>query len=167
MRNFVANLKIVGFLLFISLIFGFNQEDIDTNNIRIKCLIQATNYDGEGAYFVISLINPSGDYENTLYVQGQDEKWYPSLTQWWDNIGKNEEHIDAISGATRGPGARTICTFEVDKAKMNSGYHIRFESAVEDQEYYSGDVELPLNDENIQGKFEGKGYIRYIRLMAN
>ena len=30
---------------------------------KYKCLIQLTNYKGEGAYIVASLINPEGKYE--------------------------------------------------------------------------------------------------------
>ena len=31
-----------------------------------KCMVQMINYSGEGAYVVISLINPEGKYEKTL-----------------------------------------------------------------------------------------------------
>ncbi len=165
MRSFMTPVKAAGMLLLICSAVGFYQGS--TNSSRVKCLIQTTNYEGEGAYIVVSLIDPSGNYEKTLYMQGQDPQWYPTLTRWWEKIGKNEKHIDAVSGATKGAGARTVCSFEVDQSKINSGYTIRFESAVEDQEYYEKDLELPLNKENLQGQFEGKGYIRYIRLMTN
>ncbi len=36
-----------------------------------------TNYMGEGAYIVVSLIDSKGAYEKTLYVMGSDKKWYP------------------------------------------------------------------------------------------
>ena len=35
---------------------------------KYKCLIQLTNYKGDGAYIVASLINPQGKYEQTLQV---------------------------------------------------------------------------------------------------
>ena len=37
---------------------------------KYKCMLQMSNYMGEGAYVVVSLINPKGNYEKTLYVHG-------------------------------------------------------------------------------------------------
>ena len=49
--------------------------------------------------------------------------------------------------------------------KVNKGYKIRFETAVEDQEYHKDDVEFELTSKNIKSKVEGKGFIRYIRMI--
>ena len=45
------------------LVVGFVAQ-VETK--KYKCLIQLTNYKGEGAYIVASLINPEGKYEQTL-----------------------------------------------------------------------------------------------------
>ena len=49
---------------------------------KYKCMIQMTNYMGEGAYIVVSLINKDNAYDKTLYVMGSDKKWYPDLKEW-------------------------------------------------------------------------------------
>jgi hypothetical protein len=36
---------------------------------------------------------------------------------------------------------------------------------VEDQEYHISDVEFDLTTENLKSKNEGKGFIRYVRMM--
>ncbi|RYF78608.1 MAG: DUF2271 domain-containing protein, partial [Cytophagaceae bacterium] len=46
---------------------------------QYKCMVQMTNYMGEKAYVVVSLINSKGAYEKTLYVLGSDKKWYPDV----------------------------------------------------------------------------------------
>lgn len=130
-----------------------------------KCMIQLTNYNGEGAYVTISLLNPEGTYEKTLYVQGADEDWYTDIKEWWKFHSKNKSNIDAITGATVGGGGRTISVIQIDDSKINKGYTLRFESAVEDKEYYKDDVEIELTFENLKSKFEGKGFIRYVRIM--
>ncbi|WP_370642021.1 DUF2271 domain-containing protein [Tenacibaculum sp. Mcav3-52] len=130
-----------------------------------KCMIQMKNYTGEGAYIAISLLNPNGKYEQTLYVQGDDEEWYSDITEWWKFQGKVRTDIDAITGATISGGNRAITVLKIDNDKIDKGYKIRFESAVEDQEYYKDDVEFELTTNNLKGKFEGNGFIRYIRLM--
>ncbi|MCX2681858.1 DUF2271 domain-containing protein [Galbibacter sp. EGI 63066] len=134
---------------------------------KYKCMIQMTNYTGEAAYVVISLINPEGEYEKTLYVQGDDTEWYHDITQWWNFYGKKRNDIDAITGATIAGGARAINVIEIENDKIDAGYSIRFETAVEDKEYYVKDIQFPLTRENIKGKHEGKGYIRYIRMLPN
>lgn len=132
---------------------------------KYKCMIQMTNYTGEGAYIAISLLNPKGEYEETLYVHGDDDEWYFDITEWWEFYGKKRDDIDAITGATLSGGKRAITVLDIEDDKLDKGYKIRFETAVEDQEYYKDDVEFELTSENVKGKKEGKGFIRYIRMM--
>ena len=131
---------------------------------KYKCMLQMSNYVGEGAYVVVSLINAKGEYEKTLYVMGDDKKWYNSLKEWNKFQTKKPSNISAITGASVTGGDRSITTIEIDNTKMNSGYKLRFESAVEDQKYHVSDVEIPLTTAGIAEKTEGKGYIRYVRL---
>lgn len=137
------------------------------NKTTYKFLIQMTNYEGEGAYVVVSLLNPKGVYEETLYVQGDDSEWYSDVYEWWSFYGKKRNNIDAITGATLSGGERKVNTISIDESKIDAGYTLRFESAVEDQPYHKDDVEIPLTSENLKGKIKGKGYIRYIRFLAN
>ena len=44
---------------------------------KYKCMVQMTNYVGEAAYIVVSLVNPTGAYEKTLYVMGPDKSGIP------------------------------------------------------------------------------------------
>lgn len=158
-QNFKKHILIFGILIFS--LYSFTKT---TTSTTYKCMIQMKNYTGEGAYIVISLLK-DGEYIETLRVQGDDDEWYSDITEWWKFQGKVRTDIDAVTGATIGGGNRTISLLKIDPAKINSGYRIRFESAVEDQEYYKNDIEFDLTSENIKNKIEGKGFIRYIRLM--
>tara|TARA_B100000795_G_scaffold13814_1_gene9461 strand:+ start:2222 stop:2710 length:489 start_codon:yes stop_codon:yes gene_type:complete len=144
------------------LVFSF-AKPLDTTNI--KCMIQMTSYLGEGAYVVVSLINPDGEYEKTLYVQGSDPEWYSEISQWWKFHGKKRVDIDAISGATISGGERAVSILKIPNEKINMGYDIRFETAVEDQEYFTDDVQFELTSESIKSKVVGNGYIRYVRMI--
>ncbi|MEM9679288.1 MAG: DUF2271 domain-containing protein [Bacteroidota bacterium] len=159
-------IKLLGlsFVLTIGILisFGFTTKPLAS---KYKCMIQMTNYTGEGAYIVISLMNPKGEYEKTLYVQGDDDEWYFDITEWWGFQGKVRADIDGITGATISGGERSISVIEIEDDKIDSGYKIRFETAVEDQEYYADDVEFELTSESVKTKVEGKGFIRYIRMM--
>ncbi|RLJ65428.1 uncharacterized protein DUF2271 [Lacinutrix venerupis] len=161
----MKNFKLIFSLAVLSLVmFSFSKIAPST---KYKCMVQMTNYTGEGAYIAISLINPEGEYEKTLYVQGDDEEWYHDITQWWKFQGKVRTNIDALTGATISGGERAISVIEIEDSKIDSGYSIRFETAVEDQEYYTKDVEFLLTSESVKSKKEGTGFIRYIRLMPN
>lgn len=139
--------------------------DRPVESIPVKCLIQMINYTGEGAYVVVSLIDPQGDYEETLYVQGKDKEWYSDITEWWKFYGKRRPDIDAITGATISGGERAVSILKIPKDKIDAGYSLRFETAVEDQEYYVDDVQFEITSEGLKSKVEGNGFIRYIRMI--
>lgn len=138
-----------------------------TGTSKYKCLVQMTNYMGEGAYLVISTIDSKGAYDKTLYVLGPDKQWYKTIKEWHKFNTKKKANISAITGASVTGGDRSVNVIEIDNAKINAGYSLRFESAVEDKEYYVKDLEIPLTTETLAGKHEGTGYIRYVRFSAN
>ncbi|AYN69764.1 DUF2271 domain-containing protein [Euzebyella marina] len=135
--------------------------------VSYKCMIQMMNYTGEKAYVVVSLIDPDGNYVKTLYIQGDDKEWFPDLKNWWKFSHGSNENVDGVTGATIGNGERNIISLGFDSSQLDSGYKVRFESAVENQEYYAVDAEVPLNTATIKEKVDGSGYIRYIRMVPN
>lgn len=149
-------------ILLASISFSFTSLEEKTT---VKCMIQMKNYTGEGAYIVVSLLNPDGDYEETLYVKGKDSEWYSEIPAWWKFYGKRRPDIDAISGATISGGERAIHVLSIPTDKIDQGYSLRFETSVEDQEYYKDDLQFALTSENLKAKKEGSGFIRYVRML--
>ncbi|SCY24026.1 DUF2271 domain-containing protein [Flavobacterium caeni] len=137
------------------------------NTDKYKCMVQMSNYPGEGAYIIASLINPKGEYEQTLYVFGRDKKWYPDLKEWWKFEKPKKSNLSAITGASISGGERLVSAIDIDPKKVDAGYTIRFETAVENQKYNVKDLEVPLTKANVTGKTEGTNYIRYVRLMPS
>jgi hypothetical protein len=135
--------------------------------VSYKCMVQMTNYMGEAAYMVVSLVNGKGAYEKTLYVMGSDKKWYPDVKEWHKALGKKTPNISAITGASVAGGDRGVMVLKIDKSKIDKDYKIRFETAVEDKQYHVKDLEIPLTTEGLAAKSEGTGYIRYVRFSAN
>ncbi len=130
-------------------------------------MIQMTKYVGEEAYVVISLINSKGLYEKTLYVMGPDKQWYNTVKEWHKFQSKKKANISAITGASVAGGDRSVNVIEIEKSKIDAGYKLRFESAVEDKKYVVKDVEIPLTTESLAAKTDGTGYIRYVRFSPN
>ncbi|WP_158827581.1 DUF2271 domain-containing protein [Mucilaginibacter lacusdianchii] len=155
--------------LFVVLIFALSTVSFAQSGAtsKYRCMIQMTNYMGEGAYIVISLIDGKGNYDKTLYVLGSDKKWYKTLKEWNKFYAKKPTNISAITGASVTGGDRSVNVIEIESAKINAGYKLRFESAVEDKNYYVKDLEIPLTTETLSGKNEGTGFIRYVRFSAN
>ncbi|WP_431471417.1 DUF2271 domain-containing protein [Nonlabens sp. SCSIO 43208] len=131
----------------------------------VKCMIQMKNYTGEGAYIVVSVTDKEGEYKETIYVHGKDPEWYSEIDSWWKFYGKHRPDIDAISGETIAGGERSISVLEIPTQYLNSNHKLRFETAVEDQDYNEVDLELDLTDSNLKSKVDGTGWIRYVRLM--
>lgn len=157
----MKHIAILALLLAIS--FNASAQKAST---KVKCMVQMTNYPGEGAYVVASLIDPKGQYEKTLFILGQDKKWYHDLKEWYKFLGKKATPPTAITGASVAGGDRSVQMVEIENAQLDAGYTIRFESAVENQEYHVKDAEVPLTKENLTGKTDGTGYIRYVRLAS-
>ena len=134
---------------------------------KYKCMIQMTNYMGEGAYMVISLIDSKGAYDKTLYVLGSDKKWYKTVKEWYKFYKAKPANLSAITGASVTGGDRSVNVIEIENSKINKGYKLRFESAVEDKNYNVKDLEIPLTTESLSAKSDGTGYIRYVRFSAN
>lgn len=147
----------------LSTVFILLTHQATAQTSKYKCMLQMSNYVGEGAYIVVSLINPKGQYEKTLYVMGDDKKWYKDLKEWFKFYNKKKK-VDAKTGASVAGGDRSVTIFEIEDSKWNSGYKIRFESAVENQKYHVTDAVIELNSTTAMDKVEGKGYIRFVKL---
>lgn len=145
--------------------FTFKIGDTVTEKRKFKCLVQLSNYEGEGAYVVVSLVNPQGEYEETLYMFGPEERWWEEFKIWWPFHQESGQDLDGITGESIAGGERKITTLEIPKDKMDQGYTLRFESSVEDQDYFNKDIDLPLATSSMKKKVKGTGYIRYVRLL--
>lgn len=158
----MRRILIIGFIS----IFGLSSFKGLIPAQKYKCMLQMNSYEGEGAYVIVSLINSSNEYEQTLYVLGKDEDWYADITNWWNYYGKKRYDLDGITGATLSGSKTGVNIIEIDDSKINSGYKIRFETAVEDQKYHKIDVEFELTTASVNSKKEGIGYINYVRLTS-
>ncbi|SFU74125.1 Predicted protein [Pustulibacterium marinum] len=153
--------------IFVSLVcLSFTSEPFQEKELTVKCLVQTKKYAGEGAYIAISLVDEAGNYQKTLYVIGDEERWYDSLVNWYTSIGKDSD-VDAISGATITPGDRSVIAFKIAQTYVDKGYSIQVESAVEHNKYYENELRIPLTTENLNGSHEGTGYLRYVRFIMH
>lgn len=134
---------------------------------KYKTMIQMNAYSGKAAYVVVSLINPKGQYEQTLGVLGDDNEWYNTLKEWDKFRTKKKEKLNAVTGASVGGGARATRIIEFNTALLDKGYKIRFESAVETLKYYPKDAEVNLASDALDNKagIKGSGYIKAVRFI--
>lgn len=156
----------IKFFVFALFAVFFTQQAV-AQTTKYKCMIQMQNYSGKEAYVIISLINSKGQYEKTLGVLGPDQEWYNTLKEWDKFRTKKKEKLNAITGASIAGGARATRVIKFDTAKLNKGYTLRFESAVETQDYHVKDAEVTLSSAALDDKagIKGKGYIRQVRFI--
>jgi hypothetical protein len=133
--------------------------------VSFKCLVQLTNYTGEGAYVVVSLLDNKGKYKKTLQVFGDEERWYDDLPSWYKFLTTTKENVDGVSGASITAGSRKVFSITTDELMVDKGYKLRFETAVENKEYKEKDVEMDLAEANVGKTVNGTGYIRYVKLI--
>ena len=63
-------MKKICFALLVFFALHTNAQD------KYKCMVQMTNYNGEAAYMVVCFIDPQGKYKKTIYVLGDNGKYY-------------------------------------------------------------------------------------------
>lgn len=152
-------------ILFIFCVLLLLTSGSSTTNKRIKCLIQLDDYQGEGAYLIVSLVDNNGKYVKTLYVNGDDSEWYYEISSWWKHYGRSRYKIDGITGGTIASGGKKINVLSVEESYIDKGYSIRFETAVEEKNYFTQDAEIELKESNLSKKISGKGFIKYVRFL--
>ena len=131
---------------------------------RVRCLIQMKNYEGNGAYIIVSLLDAKKEYVKTLQIIGEDPEWYNEIDSWWSFFGKAKRNVDGITGATLSAGQRRVITFTIND--MPENYYIRFETAVEENLYYESEVDVAINEVAKKQEYEGTGYIRYLKFIV-
>lgn len=137
------------------------------SEVSFKCLVQLTNYSGEGAYVMVSLIDNKGKYKKTLQVFGKEKRWWDDLPSWFKFYTTTKENVDGVSGASITAGSRKVFSITADEAVFDKGYKLRFETAVENKDYKEKDVEMDFSEANVGKTVEGTGYIRYVKLIKN
>jgi len=137
----------------------------NVSNARdLKVQVQMQDYEGESSYSVLYLVNPSGRYEQTLWVSGTEEQYYEEgLGRWWKYLSRKPQDLDGYTGATTPVGDRFLVKTKVDESVFDNGYKLRVETSVEDLANYSADVEVELTTENVDLKTVGTGWVQYIR----
>src|SRR5574343_324618 len=112
----------------LSTVFILLTHQATAQTSKYKCMLQMSNYVGEGAYIVVSLINPKGQYEKTLYVMGDDKKWYKDLKEWFKFYNKKKK-VDAKTGASVAGGDRSVTIFEIEDSKWKDRKSTRLNSS--------------------------------------
>lgn len=126
-------------------------------------LVQLNDYDGDEAYFSLYLVDSEDRYVRTLWVSGDEERWYPDQPRWWKYVGRAQEDVSAVTGASTAPGDRSVIRIEIEDEVLDAGYRVRVDTSVEDQSNYPTDVEAPLASDQQGDKIAGTGYVRYLR----
>lgn len=131
---------------------------------KVRCLVQMKNYEGNGAYIIVSLLDENKSYVETLQILGDDTEWYNEIESWWAFFGKEKREVDGITGATLSAGQRRVLNFSVSDVPDN--YYLRFETAVEENLYYESEADIAISELATKREYEGIGYIRYLKFIV-
>lgn len=126
-------------------------------------LVQLNDYEGHEAYFSLYLVSPDNRFVRTLWVSGDEARWYPDQPRWWKYVGRAQEDLLAVTGASTAPGDRSVIRIELEPEVLDTGYSVRVDTSVEDQSNFPTDVETVLTSDAHGDKIPGTGYVRYLR----
>jgi hypothetical protein len=118
------------------------------------------NYGGDGAYLALYLTDAGGEYLGTLWVSGEDSKYYKHLGGWARGSRLNPAEYDGLTGASVTSGRTLIITLNLDDSLIDIGYEVRVDSAVEDRRDIRADAVVPLTTEGSGKPVSGRGHVR-------
>lgn len=121
---------------------------------------QIASYQGPNAYFAVYVTKPDGTYDSTLWVAGQNGRYYRHLRNWVRGISAAGGNVDGISGASVGAGQTLKVNATIADALIDAGYQIHVDSAVENGGEYADNIVLPLTQANSGVPITGDGYVK-------
>lgn len=121
---------------------------------------QIAPYRGPNAFLAVYVTKPDGSYYSTLWVAGQNGRYYQHLRSWVRGISAAHGNIDGISGASVGAGQTLKVTASLADSLIDAGYQIRVDDAVENGGEYPNDIVLDLSAGNSGVPASGDGYVR-------
>ncbi|SFR47652.1 Predicted protein [Yoonia tamlensis] len=147
----------------LALALGLSSAPFSAAAEEATFLVQLENYAGENAYFALYLIDPDDRFVRTLWVSGDEARWYPDQPRWWKYVGRAQEDLLPVTGASTAAGDRAVIRIALEPEVLDAGYQIRVDTSVEDQQNFPNDIQIPLESTAHGEKIEGTGYVRYIR----
>jgi len=127
-------------------------------DVTIEAHIAA--YRGPNTFLAIYVTKPDGSYDSTLWVAGQNPRYYRHLRNWVRGISAVGGNIDGISGASVGAGQTLTVHASLADTMIDAGYQIHVDSAVENGGEYANDVVLPLTQASSGAQASGTGYVQ-------
>jgi hypothetical protein len=121
-------------------------------------------YGGNGAYVVLYVTDPSGQYRGTLWMAGGKAKYYRHLADWQRGSGGAASEIDGITGASIGSGKTLKVSVDLADALIDAGYQIHVDTAVEDGADHPSEVVAPLATKASGTPATGKGYVKSLKV---
>src|SRR5690554_3756041 len=88
------------------------------------------NYNGEGAYAALYLVDAKGVYQRTLWVAGKKSKYYKHHPDWAGGSGLRKSEYDGVTGASVLSRGSLVVTAEIadeldrKSTRLNSS-HVR------------------------------------------
>ncbi len=120
---------------------------------------QLKNYGADPAYLALYLTDADGQYHSTLWVAGEERKYYKHLRDWARGSALSRTQYDGLTGASVTSGRTLTVTLEIDEALIDSGHQIRVDTAVEDMRDNRADVVVPLTTQGSAKAVSGRGYV--------
>jgi hypothetical protein len=121
---------------------------------------QIAAYRGPNTFLAIYVTKPDGSYDSTLWVAGQNQRYYRHLRNWVRGISSVGGNIDGISGASVGAGQTLTVHASLADSMIDAGYQIHVDSAVENGGEYANDVVMPLAQASSGVVATGTGYVQ-------
>lgn len=125
--------------------------------------VDLNRYGGDGAYLVLYVRDPGGDYVGSLWMAGKKSKYYKHLDAWHRATGGDRAQVDGITGASVGQGRTLEVTLDLKDALFDAGYTLHVDASVEDMRDSPNEVAIPLTSDGAGRATGGRRYVDTVR----
>ena len=134
----------------------------EARQVTFDLTLNANN--GNGAYVVIYLTDSAGNYKSTLWMAGDKEAIYRSVSGYARASDSNVPEIAGITGAVLASGKPQRITVDIPDALFNANYNVHVGTDVAAGKDNPSEIVAPLHSFASGRPFSGSGYVHSFRM---
>ena len=127
----------------------------EANSVKISVTI--ARYSGPNTFLALYLTDASGAYKSTLWVAGDQTRYWRHLRTWYQATGGSG--ADGVTGASVGSGRTLTVTSDIAAALIDAGYVLHIDAAAEGIGESPDEIAVPLTATGAGQSVAGSGFI--------
>ena len=123
----------------------------------VKMSVTIARYSGPNAFLAMYLTDASGAYKATVWVAGDQTRYWRHLRSWYQATGGAD--ADGVTGASLGAGRTLTVTPDIAATLIDAGYVLHIDAAAENIGESPDEIAVPLTKAGAGKPISGNGFV--------